>query len=220
MKRTNPPPPPRAFPLDERTKAPTRPGEGSDAATARDYLPTQLDDEFLVELGRVTETFSALEHSLKLLAGAMVSEDDELGRIITAQLPFRALLDLVGSLALYRFEHNPLEVEGTPLLEHIVRVLRDAEAVEQRRNDIIHSAWMLGMFTDTAIRVKHTARKKKGLAMAHEHMAPRDMRVIAADASACGADVIKAWARLAHDPSLEWKCRLGPPKERREKAGG
>jgi hypothetical protein len=162
---------------------------GPDRAT--DEAPTALSEDFLVELGRVTETFATLEYSLKALAGALVNREDEaLGRIVTAQLSFRALLDLVGSLARYR-------LSGSPLLDEIVNALRHAEKVEQRRNEVTHSdlSPLLPGHTN-AVRSKHVARMKKGLVQFFEEMTPADVRAIANDAASCNYQVVVAACRI------------------------
>jgi hypothetical protein len=150
-------------------------------------LYTHLPEEILVELGRLTVTYSELEHMLKQLAGFLVSrEDQQLGQIVTAQLSFRALMDIVPSLALHRFD-DPTR------LTKLGEILADADGVAARRNSIVHSDWAPGAFADTGLRLKQTARAKKGLHLHIEHVTAKDVRKVAADAAARAAEVTKIW---------------------------
>lgn len=163
----------------------------------REHFVSHLSDEFFLALGEVTATFATLEQWLKLLAGLLISRDDqELGQIVTAQLPFRGLIDLVSSLALYRYGDGPRRRE-------IEAILSAAGQVEQRRNQVTHSDWGPGRTPGKRIRVKQTARKGKGLFLALEDMSAADIRGIASDADVAGLAVAKMWALITHEPLLQ-----------------
>jgi hypothetical protein len=167
------------------------------AAKPRGRLVSHLSNDFFVALGKVTAEFASLEHSLKVLAGLLLHKtDQELGQIVTAQLSFRSLLDLVGSLALYRVSDDPAHGEIDELLSR-------AERVEKRRNRVTHSDW--GPATvrepdrEKRARFKTTARRAKGLSFELENMSPTDVEDIAIEASALAGDVLEMWVQLTQE---------------------
>lgn len=159
---------------------------------------SHLTDDFHLALGRVTESFAALEAQLKLVAGLLLDRADvELGQIVTAEQPFRGLVALVSSLTRYR-------IGDGPRLRELEALLSRASDVEARRNRVTHSGWdhaLTSMRGDPRrrARVKLTARKGKGLVLDLQDMRAAEIDEIAVEADTVTWDITIAWGRLAQE---------------------
>jgi hypothetical protein len=111
-------------------------------------------DRAVQALGKICVEFQSLETYLKVAVGQLLAPDDaRLGVILTAQLSFKATLDLFGALYQHRF-NSPTEQE------ELKKFLSECEAAETRRNQIIHSHYQPDIIrAKGAIRTKHTARR-------------------------------------------------------------
>jgi hypothetical protein len=54
-------------------------------------------------------------------------------------------------------------------------LMRRADKVEQRRNEVVHSIWAAGGSPDTVTRVKFTAKVKHGWRVREEQVSARDL---------------------------------------------
>lgn len=177
--------------------AATAPPPDSAPAAVR---PSRPGDEFFRALGRLTASFAALEHQLKVLAAALISRtDQELGRIVTAELPFAKLVALVGSLARYRIGDEARHRELKALLAR-------AASVEDRRTSVTHSEWGPGSVAETRVRVKMALLKNQGVVAERHGTTAADVDELAAEASALAAEVSGAWARLSLERGFRGKA--------------
>jgi len=126
----------------------------------------------LEPIGSVTVNFAMLEGNLESFIWDLIGQDTRLGQIITAQLSFRQLIDLFGSLYCFRVR----SLKFIAKYEAITKLLRQAE---EKRNKIIHSQWAAGDTPESSTRIKTRARGSKGLAFTFEHTAKADILKIA-----------------------------------------
>jgi hypothetical protein len=61
-----------------------------------------IPEEYLAGLGRIAVQFSSLEDIVGYVATLLISRDEDLGSIVTAEMSFRSRLALVSALGRYR----------------------------------------------------------------------------------------------------------------------
>lgn len=138
------------------------------------------DDGHVVHgLGLICIEFQMLETALKAGISELVAIDDPiLGTLITAEVSFKGLLDLLFAV----FEY---EWEGSDRPKQLKPILGRCHAAESKRNQLIHSNWYPPTTKQGVTRVKFTARNKKGLRAQQESVTPGDMQKIAEELRAC-----------------------------------
>ena len=114
-------------------------------------------DEFDAGMGRVVESFSYLEGSLRNLITLFLDVSNEIGLIITAELSHKGLIHLASSLFKYKNSLGDFCVEGEDCAERFKELMALCSRSEELRNRIVHSSYV-GRF-----RVKTTAKAKAGL---------------------------------------------------------
>jgi hypothetical protein len=124
-------------------------------------------DKFLASLGVITVNFQCLEKYMEFFIWALIGDDQEIGQIVTSQISFNGLCDLLSSLFRYRAENSELVKELDDLIKR-------ANEVVGERNKFIHSSWF-GDFESSIVRVKITARGKTGLKHQYENIGPDDL---------------------------------------------
>lgn len=137
-------------------------------------METTIPDDHLSEIGRITANFAILESTLCRFIGALLEIDAVAGKIVTAELSFRNMVNLLDSLFKYRCADSQLVGELEKLLGGVMQV-------EQRRNQITHSTWGLHPETGNIARLKRTAKKGSGLQQQEEIMTSQDLWSIAVD---------------------------------------
>lgn len=116
-------------------------------------------------MGWITLNSCRLENTLEERIWELLKQPDAaVAGVLTAQLSFRAKVDLLGALQKARST-------DTALNEETDRLLREALAKEEARNQVIHSYWSEFEPGDSAMRVKRTARRR-GLRTDEEVMTP------------------------------------------------
>ena len=162
------------------------------------YLPKFVDQtvidleyERAVEaIGKVCVEFQRLETLLKVAIGDLLGSDHRLGMIVTAQLSFKGILDLLGAL----FEHRFNDPAQQKKLE---KFLGQCRAAEDRRNQVIHSHWEPDTFTGKgAVRRKSTARRK--LKTEQQVLSQADLQKQADDLAALRGAFGKDWMPQVH----------------------
>ncbi len=135
-------------------------------------LEVPIPDEHFRLIGRITVHFALLEDVISRFIWHFISSEQRLGQIITAELSFRGLLALLSSLHKHR-------VTDPETLAELDKLLKQATRAEEKRNLIIHSCWAGDEGeTDTALRIKFTAKKSKGFKFHSEEMAADDLAEI------------------------------------------
>jgi len=119
--------------------------------------------EWAEALGRVTLGFCLLEgiveeclwEILEEPASSICQAITAECQAITAELPFRRRLDLLSSLHRLR--------EPDPARQEMLRnLLSEAQRIEDRRNELVHSLWRFDVEARAMVRTKATA-KRRGL---------------------------------------------------------
>ena len=125
-------------------------------------------------IGRICMAFQRLEELLSDQIGRLISNDAQLGTIITAELSFRNTVSLLCSLYLYRLHLN----ERPEALKALLAKLHQAE---DRRNTILHSYWVKSPECGKLTRYKYTAKSGKGFVHHTEDLQPEHIEAIAAE---------------------------------------
>ncbi len=105
------------------------------------------DPEMIRGLGLVTLEFSRLEGLLLDLLGVLTSQDNATAQIIAAGQPASWALDRIRALIAQKL------LEGS-LRTALENWAKDAGALIQERNRIVHDRWMLNVATTMRIRLK------------------------------------------------------------------
>jgi len=137
---------------------------------AKVEIPPTADH--LRAIGRITANFALLELMVSFCVWQLIGSDQRLGQIITAELSFRKLLDLLSSL----FRHR---VSDPQLIEELNGLIAEAAQAEEKRNLITHSYWAASDTRETITRAKMTARRYGGLKHQFEPMSVQDLDDIA-----------------------------------------
>lgn len=146
-------------------------------------------------LGVVCIEFQMLETVLKAGIGELAAKDDRiLGSLISAELSFKGLVDLLYGLVEY-------EWEGSNHPKELKLILGRCIAAEGKRNQLIHSNWYEPTTEQGVTRVKFTARNQKGLRMQNETVTPEDMDKIAEELRACRMELASPLYNVLHPSS-------------------
>jgi hypothetical protein len=116
-------------------------------------------------LGNFIMEFQLLETFIKDAISFLLNKNDSTpGRIVTAEMSFRALLDVLAAL----FHHKTKDDEKTELLK---ASLKECQTISERRNALVHSYWYTNDSGET-VRLKNrvrglnlTTRTKKKMAL-------------------------------------------------------
>src|ERR1051325_5219473 len=141
-------------------------------------MKINLSDEMLAEIGKITIVWSYIEHSLAEMIGTIVTMGGrrrELGMIVTAELSFKQRVNILDSLV--RFA---LGDAAEPVAD-FARVKPLLFEAEQLRNTIVHSVWAKqsnASDPNAIIRMKATAKHKKGLRNDYVAMSLDDLRKV------------------------------------------
>ena len=148
-----------------------------------------VSPEHLQAIGLITVNFASLENWISMIIWQLISDDQRLGQIITAELSYRNQLALLSSV----FLHRAPDAEQQTELERLVsRALK----IEQERNIIVHSWWGSGDSPQTITRLKTTAKISKGLRHQFVRMTVADLNTIADDIEQLTIDVRSFFHKL------------------------
>ena len=125
-------------------------------------------------IGRICMAFQQLEELVSDQIGRLISDDGQLGTIITAELSFQKRVELLSSLYLYR-----LQLTERP--EALKTLLAKLQRAEERRNTILHSYWIRSPVCGMLTRYKYTAKSRKGLVRHSEDLEPEHIEAIATE---------------------------------------
>ena len=124
----------------------------------------------LQQIGTFVVGFQELEATVAASIAAMIGRDKRMGRVITAELSFRAKLNVFSALFLHR-------LKATELPEDVREVLAKVDQAGQRRNAVVHSIWHFptARVPDLVRREKVRAHRKKGLLVDGEVLSPDEL---------------------------------------------
>ena len=112
-------------------------------------------DQLFAEIGRVTVRWAELEDVLGDFVASLLDDERKYTRVIATELSYQGLTNLLVSLYI---ERNGDDSDLASLRQLLAR----ADAVEQIRNQIVHSTWISAGAPHVVTRVKSTAKRKRG----------------------------------------------------------
>jgi hypothetical protein len=154
-------------------------------------LYSRVSDAHLIALGRITADFSQLEDELCRLIWHLLDRDERLGQIVTAELPFKGLINLAGALARYR-------TSNAATLEEVEAALKSAIKVEQERNTIVHSTWFSHGAEAEVSRTKLTAKREHGRRVQFEMVTSDAIEQAATHIAEATFSVMQLYAKMQH----------------------
>jgi hypothetical protein len=150
-----------------------------------------LGDPFLRALGRIMVNFAALEAHMDFVISALVGPEQPVGDAVVAELSFRTKCGVLSSLFVLRVTSDG-SGDTEECLAKMKAFLKKANQLEARRNQITHSAWLIGEndSPDQATRYKITAKQDKGLRRQTEPMDVNALNAFADEIKALGEQII------------------------------
>lgn len=112
-------------------------------------------DHLFSEIGRVTVRWAELEDVLADFIVCLLNDERTYTCIVATELGYQGLTNLLVSLYIAR--HG----DDTDLAS-LRKLLAQADAVEQTRNQIVHSTWVSAGAPHVVTRIKSTAKRKRG----------------------------------------------------------
>jgi len=115
-----------------------------------------VSKDHLAYIGDMTVSFALLETAIKCVVWTLIGESGRIGNIVTAELYFKNLRSLAISLYLERYgEDSDFQTLKT--------LMKEADNIEERRNQFTHSIWAVGKDPESLTRIKPSSRGKEGL---------------------------------------------------------
>ena len=122
-------------------------------------------------IGEVIVSFESLDDQISTAIGFLLRRGDDVGRIVTAEVSFKAKVNLLGSL--FR-----LERPKSSWMEQLNELCAACHQIEEHRNRVAHSKWSHAAEWPAMTRQKWTARAKQGLQHQTEEVQPSRVRAI------------------------------------------
>jgi hypothetical protein len=154
-------------------------------------LSSPIGTAHLMALGKITANFSQLEDELCRLIWYLVGPDEQLGQVVTAELPFRSLVNLAGALVRHR-------TSDPRTLEEVEAALKSAIKAEQERNTMVHSTWFSHHTDDEVSRTKLTAKREYGRKVQFEMVTPEAIEQVATHIAEATFSVMQIYAKMQH----------------------
>jgi len=169
----------------------------------------ELEDEYLISIGKITVNFATLEQVMSFFIWNLIEADKVFARILTdvkkpplqdrlwvefmmstphglEKTPSKRLGQIVTAELSFRQKIDLLssiyrdKLDKPNELAELNEVLARVAEAEQKRNTIVHSVWTAYAVDGTPARIKATAkRKSKGLKMKIESVSVKDLEYIA-----------------------------------------
>jgi hypothetical protein len=150
-------------------------------------------DEFFTAMGMVAVAFSELEDSLSEVIISLLNPQPDIGRIVVAELSFRAKVNLFASLVRYMKGSRSFAVPNHLSFEEVLNDLcSNVFKAEELRNTIMHSSWkgLEEYNAQNVIRSKTTAKSKYGFRVTKEDIDPGYLMDIVDFMKSVAVDVI------------------------------
>jgi hypothetical protein len=133
-----------------------------------------VSPKVLVQIGDITVSFALLESSVRRFIGSFILGTRRVSKIVTAELSFKQLRALAISLYKERYGENED-------FRDISALMKRAAKLEEERNRITHSEWSGDEATETAFRIKTTAKEFRGIHFQFQEMGEAELAQIATD---------------------------------------
>lgn len=116
-------------------------------------------EDILLAIGKICVNFETLDLALSATIGRLVTEDAKIIAIITAELPFSALVHTFSSLTKYRYANNP------EFLKELEKLTIELSQIGEKRNAVIHSSYYMHEKnnSETLGSLKVNSKQKHGL---------------------------------------------------------
>jgi len=134
-------------------------------------------------IGRISMAFQQLEELVSCLVSQLISDDVQLGTIVTAELSFRNKLGLLSSLYLYR-------AGATKPPEALKALLATVHRAEEHRNTFLHSYWVKSPVCGVLTRYKYTAKSGKGFVHQTEDLEPENVEAIVTEINGASDNLV------------------------------
>ena len=131
-----------------------------------------ISDEHCLAIGKISVAFAELESWLSSFIWSLISSEQHVGQMVTAEMSFSRKLDLLVSLFQYRCK----DTQERNLLKSLITRLSD---LEQQRNTVQHSLWIRQSADPTeATRLKITAKRGRGLSHAKKVLTSQPLEIL------------------------------------------
>ncbi|MDB4883283.1 MAG: hypothetical protein JWL95_2049 [Gemmatimonadetes bacterium] len=134
--------------------------------------PRNTSDDVVTALGELVLSVSWLEETLHDAIWLLSGADNRAVQILTAGLPFRTLIEKLGAIAV------DLRTSTVPA-DDVIAYCKHLDALNERRNTIIHSAWHLDADEGNHRRFKRSAKPKSGFSLNVRPIAAADIYSLA-----------------------------------------
>ena len=156
---------------------------GEERTKERRGMVPAIADELLAPLGRMTANFAMLEFQVSASIWLLIGGEQRMGQIVTADLSFKQLVNILHALVLYRTGDEP---EFVSIAGELRTRLFEAE---QQRNILTHSSWAAGYERGQSTRIKQTIRKGEWKLSAEQYSAD-DISRVAEDFAVLTSDIV------------------------------
>ncbi|MFZ1548465.1 MAG: hypothetical protein WAT12_15450 [Candidatus Nitrotoga sp.] len=134
-----------------------------------------ISDEHCLAIGKISVAFAELESWLSSFIWSLISSEQHVGQIVTAEMSFSRKLDLLVSLFQYRCKDRQERDQLKALVSRL-------SGLEQQRNTVQHSLWIRQTADPTeATRLKITAKRKHGLSHAKKVLTSQPLESLTRD---------------------------------------
>lgn len=150
-----------------------------------------MDEEFqdhdprvVQALGELTIAFGTLEENIRESIWWVLGGNEERAQIMTAGLSFPVLVEKLAALVAQKFDHLLLP---EPMDELRIRML----SINERRNRLVHSLWILDAGTGMSVAERKRARPGVGIDWQSVDVPLEDIERLLADIGAAAAEVFE-----------------------------
>jgi hypothetical protein len=124
-------------------------------------------EEGMTKLGECIVKFQTIEEVLSACISAMIGRSRKIGKIVTAEMSYRARVSVYRALFVHHLGCDTLHEDVSELIKRL-------NWAEQERNSIVHSLWDASEeFPETIKRSKSVCRRQ-GLRIDEEHITPEE----------------------------------------------
>ena len=115
-----------------------------------------MHEKQLKALGRITVNFQSCELWISFLTWQLMGAGQDVGRVLTSQLPFNRLCQVC--LALFDIRETDSDLRA-----RLSELVNRAQKAEERRNALVHSVWASPESPNdtSSMRLKFSVRKGK-----------------------------------------------------------
>lgn len=121
-------------------------------------------------VGSIAMNFAVLENEISSAITYLLRVTAEKGLLVTAEMSFRAKLDVMASLMLleYKAATDPYPIPEADFKD----LLHMCQQSEELRNRLLHSSWVFDHAKDEVRRLKLSAKRKNGFVRHEEPLTP------------------------------------------------